>query len=249
MNNYDTSSTGVNLDLVCFYDTGLSYHYFQENFKRIEKCYTYLTTATYIYTAYGNLPSNWCPEWKLVESVEHTFYEMALHRAGFYTDSVLNDTQKETVDAIVADLKHEIGKDNEQGLLDLVTTEIFHGFDDLAYLIESLNFTTQEARGYSQGDYIEVIVPDCLREIFGMCDDAEILTSEYLANLTFDSPIHCRLEVDDAEYYADYFLEDMYEYDKYKIVKGFMKDIADHPKAEYIRTWLEDNLPEHPDYK
>ena len=48
-NNFDQSSTGVNIELVCFYDSMLSRELFAESFKTLDK-----NRDQWFYTDHGN---------------------------------------------------------------------------------------------------------------------------------------------------------------------------------------------------
>ena len=144
-----------------------------------------------------------------------------------------------------------------EGLLEAIKCDMrwsdpAHEFLGKYYEPEFFELTTT---GYSQGDYAEVIIPrEVLIELGHTDPTQEIADSfqEHINHLFWDAPLFCKLEINDEDefYFTDY-MEDTYDYDK-----GQMLDIADEhllPKwpeeaREIIRSFLEENLPEYPEY-
>lgn len=170
MNNFDTSSSGVNLDLNCFFDTNQSQHDFDENFIRIDTDGSsafndrYFNVDTFLFIDYGNADQD-------------------------------NYNKSKTV----------------------------------------------SIRGYSQGDYAEIIIPTNLGFKRGFD------FKSYFTNLFYDAPIYAKLDIDDNEFCFDEYLTDQYRYDKDEFLAIAEKHIK-HNKKAVIIEWLTANLPENLEY-
>ena len=170
MNNFDQSSTGVNLELDCSMDQDLARTWWEDNFTRMDT-----------------------------------------DGSSAFNDRYFN-----------------------------VDTFLFTGGDDVDP--DDFNVSKKIAiRGYSQGDYAEIIIPTNLGFKRGF--DFE----EHCTNLFYNCPVYCRLEIDGEEYCLDEYLDNIYDYDKNLIVEKFKKDLQ-HDKKDLIIDWLADNLPDYPDY-
>ncbi len=69
MNNYDTSSTGVNLELLCCFDIDLAHNYFEENFKQ-------LSCGGWLFIDNGNVDSD---NYKVSKKINITGYSQGDH--------------------------------------------------------------------------------------------------------------------------------------------------------------------------
>ena len=97
-------------------------------------------------------------------------------------------------------------------------------------------FTT---RGYSQGDCATV---------FGKSEDIDNPgVQKAIEHMLWDIPLYCRIEVDGEEYFVDSELEDNYDYDKNEVIE-VMKRLMGDKWDDDIEEYLEDNLPDQPEY-
>lgn len=94
-------------------------------------------------------------------------------------------------------------------------------------------------RGYSQGDYVEIIIPINLGFKRGF--DFE----SYFTNLFFDQPITGLITIDNFEIDLNEYLKNEYEYDKNEIINIVKKQCKDHEKLDLIIEFLEENLSEY----
>jgi hypothetical protein len=107
-------------------------------------------------------------------------------------------------------------------------------FRDISDLEKELNITKNyiliETRGYSQGDYAEVIIPiDLLRECWGTnkdIKDEDLVSQQYIDNIFWDAPIWGRIEISASQDYTFelYEVENIPEYPNYKQGIEFIND-------------------------
>lgn len=205
MNNFSQSSTGLNITVNAFHDTGLSHFYFEEafftikegnkeslvycegNFSEFEKEYSF--TKAELLTA-----------WSKIES-KVDFLENFRSRMGF-----------------------GYSKATKQDLIDYCETETGGGSDWLEFQQEAgfkPNFDIVISRGYSQGDYREAIVPHKFWDIVGI-PKPECVQSNlggYIDNLLWDCPIYCRFTVNEEEFFIDESLKNSYSWDKAEVLE------------------------------
>ena len=93
--------------------------------------------------------------------------------------------------------------------------------------------------GYSKGDYCTV---------FGKSEDIDNWwTKTLIEHMLWDSPICCRIYVDGEEFYVDSEMDDRYRYDKNEVIR-IMKSLMGNNWDDQIEEYLEDNLPDQPEY-
>ena len=215
MNNFDTSTNGVNLELFCEYDSYLSYTYFEENIDDLNGIYFF----------------NNCEQ----RETPNTFLDLIDYKkmkkkylADFVKDCVFPEYEEKTKqDYIDTIYSVKIGDEYPDGDIDKAVKSKFSKYDIIT------------VKGYSQGDVADVLI---LKE-----DNVKGI-SDYIEHLFFDAPVYCRLMIDGDKYFLDEYLDDIYVYDKEKIIAGLEKDL-EHEKKDYIIQWTRDNLPEYPEYK
>tara|TARA_R110000851_G_scaffold85210_1_gene185420 strand:- start:2779 stop:3459 length:681 start_codon:yes stop_codon:yes gene_type:complete len=111
-------------------------------------------------------------------------------------------------------------------------------------------FEVISIRGYSQGDYAEIIFTNELMKEYNFDDKEKFISgmSDYFTNLFYDAPLYGRLEIDGEEIYLDDFQSDRYTYDKDQIVLH-VYDTLEHGQKEHIIDWLAEELPTNLEYK
>lgn len=211
-NNFDTSTAGVDLELSCFADIGVSQDNFSDNFERINN-----SDTKFYFINYGQSPEF---EGFYIISNKRKFVNALFNFDGVYLKDIY--TKKE--------------------LLSWSGDELIREFED-DYDIEDFDGVKERydcitATGYSQSDYIEVYVPK----------GNTWLTSEIVENLAFNAPIYCRLEIGSDEYYLSEGLESEYIWNRDEVL-NYVEKTVEHEKKDYIITWLEENLPEEPEYQ
>lgn len=200
MNNFDTSGSGLKIELVAYYDLDLSRIYFDECFARIgdqlvygkghysdfEKDYTFTVNEL---------------KGAIIEQLCWTYYGKKRFKADIkdYTGNSWSKVKK-------ADLIDYMQKDWDSNQWNEFCEKV--GF--------KANFDIVISRGYSQGDYKEVIVPHKFWECMGVkkpeCVQSNLVKT--IDNLLWDLPVYCRFTVNEEEFYIDQELSDSYKWDK-----------------------------------
>lgn len=243
MNNYNTSTAAVDLEVSCFWDTDLSQMWFDDNIESVRAnngslLYdSYRGVNLYLYTFGGdqtdfelddlnNYDLKGITNKQLLNIIKTTFY-------GSSDD--LNDDSL----CYFSKYPYQLTK-NE--LFELVENAFPYDYQE--FLTDNLTplFTVISSRGHCQGDYAEVIINKVLTE-----KEKESYQSE-IDNLFWNSPIYCRLTIDqDTEFDFNEYLNNLYDYDKGKILAIAEKEIG-HEQKDLILEFLSDNLPEYPNY-
>lgn len=97
--------------------------------------------------------------------------------------------------------------------------------------------------GNSRGEQARVIVSDNV---------PEYVTKEFIENILYKQPIYARLTITDPdgeedEIYLNEYMDDEYEWDKDKVISEF-KELYDGELKDKILEFLEEELPDYPDY-
>lgn len=247
MNNFDQSSTGVNLELSAFYDNDLSQILFNDNFKILQYSdirqgsilvYTFENVIDVSYFSISD-PSQY-------DLRSATKEEMIKHDSIHLED--LNDNAK-----------HYFGKSykrlNKDELLECILDYCLYDEDEQSQYLKdtfTAKYTTIASHGYCQGDYSTIYIPDEVIAEYPNCTKDTIgdYLQSHIDHLLWDAPIHARLTVDDEEYYIDEYLESMWDWDKDKVLEstGKIFDGLSKEKINLIYLFLQDNLPENLDY-
>lgn len=232
MNNFDQSSSGVNLDLSCFRDVGLSTMYFEDEFSNIWYNQISLLEDRYWNVNLFLFHGTEIKEYDLLDLDNYdlnsgTKADLVGYFIGNVSDCIID----------IATFKKLLKSEMIEDLM----TNLYYEADQIKFLRSVFNskYDVVSTRGYSQGDYVEIVIPQTL---------SFKPSYEYLSNLCWDCPITCRLAIDDEDFYLDEHLDNIYAWDKDKAMAIFKKELADHKKSDYILKWLDNNLPEYPDY-
>jgi hypothetical protein len=257
-NNFNVSDSGINIEVCIQLDPESSSRNFDENFIKIEHG---RFKGYWLYIDWGNLlylDGKWKnrfdkyfePDLVLNNDREDRVRMMRyITQNGYYTSysDVKNmDTQE------MLEYWGDMNSEETREFLDEVGIEWEYEFD----VIET------STRGYCQGDYEDVlIVPEAIRECWGTPDDIkdeDLLDSEYIDNLFWDSPMTCRVEVNGEEIYIEEFDGQYQQWRKDKNGKqyywGYEKEVfidyvVDHFKddesmdLEVLRKELESVVP------
>ena len=241
MNNFDQSSSGINLTLSCFRDTLMSAMDFEESFRIIQHG-GYSTNCIAVYTEFGNVSDEF--DFSDADNYQFTVREFreAFLNAGY--DKELS--------------QHYFGKPftklNRSELVEFLEYQTYDNSERAEFFQENFTplYETIITLGHCQGDYAEVIITrqfkEFLKENGRTFEQSEQGLSDTIDNLFWNAPIHCRLEIDKDEFYIDELLPDVYEWDKDDVLELIAKNL-EHPENVYILKWLEQALPEYPEYQ
>lgn len=231
-NNYDCSSTGLNLDLTFMLDDDLARIWFEDTMVRIPDClrpegyygdtYFYLRNET----SSDIVDADWVEFWFNLDKVDLE----ALLKAE--VDGV-------PVRAIVDD--YELDLDALTIINELRCSHISSA-DELVEFVSKLaplKFGCHQTRGYSQRDAATVlyqVLEDDTDEGF----DLEVV----IDRLFWDQPAYIRLTINDEEEIdlVEQFLEDEYSYDKGRLISAIKASMT---FTDQVVEFLEDNLPEY----
>lgn len=223
INNFDQSSTGENITLDVFWDIDESYLHYDEFIE--------------------------CEATHIQFGCESSIYLIGNTDSPLFTRSRLNKTSKAEVFAAWGMYGEKFGYVNDPNqykkseyIDDLLTLTVLDHYKNAA---EKYDWNTIQgpfkhdyyiSRGYSQGD---------ARYVISIDEPLTPALRKHIDHILWDAPVVINLTVNDAEYYTDTFLDDPYEYDKDEVIKK----LNALPLSDYVKTWVKDNLPSHPDYR
>ncbi|AXH68375.1 hypothetical protein [Vibrio phage R01] len=232
INNFDQSSTGVNLELAIFWDTDQSQRDFSECLERtkIDTPDRYYGDV-FFFTDFGNdvIIENESKNY-LVDCDAKTLIKKAFAHVGGDLREFLRDAEIST-------------KDNIDLILGQLESYFHYESNYLEFLSANfeLDFHLYQTRGYSQGDAATVLISK-------KHENPEKL-HEWIDHLFWDAPLYARLTVnDDQEIYLDELLTDRYTYDKDDLIEEFKKQHGEIANLDLLLEFLEENLPETPDH-
>lgn len=259
MNNFDQSSSGINLELSCYYDSDLSIRWFEESLSNL-----YYDGGSFLNTDYRNVNC-----WLYHNGTTATDFDL--------TDLDNYQFTKKDLFKLVNAWDYEEAKDLAQSWYDkslskLTKAELSELLTDNVYEHDKIDFYTEylqlkafvvSSRGYCQGDYVEVVIPFNVLDDLGVNYKAKGFNidrwlGDSLDHLFWDSPIYCRLNINDNidnELYLDELLDCLYAWDKDLIInrlkeqkESLLKGFTNEQQL-YIIEWLESNLPIKPKYQ
>ena len=205
--NFDQASSGNNIELNCSYDVNASQAYFEENFTLLSG-----NSSSLVYDRFRGI----------------NIYSYGLDIDLFDLKNWIIPTNKELLNKIrsnfygsSSDLKDDCleafgkypSKMNKSELLELVENLFSYDYQD--FILNNFKFKhgIVSSRGYSQGDYVEVVYD---KNVFKNEPDFD--------HELWDAPIYARLTVNGTEFYIDEHLEDSYNWDVTEI-KKIIKDL------------------------
>lgn len=250
INNFDKSSSGINLELVANYDQHHSQHLFDESFKNV--WYNsgslingrYYNVDLYLWTNYGNFSDTF----DLDDLNNYSFAKTQLIE--MLTIYSLEDAQDLSKDLF----NKGFSKLDKAELIELAESMIDYN-DKINLYTEHLHLKAfiVDTRGYSQGDYAEIIIPfESLDQLGVNYKDKDFNIDQWVGNdfdhLFWDSPAYIRLTVNDEdEIDLTEWLECEYTYDKNDLLAS-LKESLEHEQKDLIIAFLSDNLPTTLDY-
>jgi len=251
MNNFDCSTSDVSLDLSCHFDVSMAQIYFEENFTRCTDLNggsllndRYYNVDLFIFTGGNNIGG--------FDLADKDFYHIKRVTNKQILKSIIDQFYGEALEDLKDDSMHYFSKYpyqlNKYELLELIENAYNEDYQVFLNNTFDKKFEVIAIRGYSQGDYAEIIFTEELIKEYNFKDKEKFLSmmGDHFTNLFYDQPLYCRLEVDDQEYYLDNFQADQYTWDKDTVLEQASK-VIEHGKKVYILEWLSNNLPDQPD--
>lgn len=228
MNNYNTSSTGENIDFCVFYDTSLAQIYFDEWLKGYDG--TKITDIRFGRDCnlflIGESEAPYYSKKELQKMSKKALFELMLDYDLLSYNAELNDFKKSEY---IADL---LNVTNERHYQRLCAEYNWHGIK------ENIKHNFYISRGYSQGEAVIIVFLDS--------ENDNDNYRKYINHIFWDCPITIRAEVNGREYYEDDFLsDDFYKWNREDIKARVM---AWNDCSDYAKNWIIEHLPEYPDY-
>lgn len=231
MNNFNFSTTGVNIEFSAHYSIDLSSMYFEDEFEVIGRNKRG-ETSKLLYTAGGEYKFSGSLEDYYVYPEGTNIREVLIQLFQWSGESAVDFV--DTIDYVVGVNSRKLSLED----INEVAKYIF-GDEYFEEWLENVCENTLESigvYGYCQGDYCEVYY-----------HKGEKVDSGYFRNLVYGSPVSGSIGIDDEEYLIDEMLSDSYSWDKREVLE-YMQANIEHSKLEYIMEWLDENLPEYLNY-
>lgn len=219
MNNFDTSSTGENIEFNCFYDTCLSQMFFDEFASEAVRLEIGRNASAFIL---GDASKPFHRKAALREMKKDRLFDLCCDYEilSFY-DNLKDYTKPELISEL-------LGVTIEQHY----TLAAQGGW---GAFIDSIEHDYHQSNGYSQGDGAIIISVD---------EPITPSMRKHYDRILWDAPITMSATVNDAEFFEEDFLSDYYEWDR----DAIKAKILTLPVSDYAKTWLVDALPEYPRY-
>ena len=242
MNNFDQSSTGLSITVSAFHDTDLSRFDFEEAFFTIKEG----RKDSLVYCE-GNF-SDFEKKYSFTKAELLAAY--VDHMGDTYSRSdFLNDFKTNT--------GYGYSKATKQDLIDFIKGELYEEYEWYTFCEKAgfkANFDIVISRGYSQGDYKEVIVPYKLWDCIGIVKPLDVQSNlgNSIDNLLWDCPVYCQFEVNETEFNVSSELKDCYSWDKseaLEIAAKLIKDSFTSEEQTIIMDFLATTLKTDLDYQ
>lgn len=241
MNNFNSSTSGVNLELSCFFDSHQSSYLFDENFTRIND-------DTFLFIDHGNFSN----EFDLSSLDNYDLSSCFVREIKQYFIEHVSDYKSDLNELAYNYFEKRFNQLLKNELLEILTNELDN--DDLIDFLND-NFKAKFEKiiiqGYSQGDQVTVIFKHKDMKEYNF-DNRDIFINNmknYIYNLFYDAPLFCKLTIDNIEFYFNDYIKNEYNYDKSELLSIASEHIK-HDKKDIIMQFLNDNLTsEYPDYE
>jgi hypothetical protein len=264
MNNFDTSSTGVNLELSCFFDGFRSQSDFSNNFHTVQH-ESYHDHHIVAFCFEGNLDVS---ELEKSYNVDVSSQELFEKYFNHYFDKDYSLATEDQIKDLIQELHCDydvkpIAECKIEVLLKAIKCNLGYDQKELNHFLEQSGFEPEfemfESRGYCQGDYTQVLfykeLLDLVRKELPQCEkmtNTEIVDyfKEDIHHYLWDSPITCTLTIDndtDSQVFLSESLNSEYTFEPNEIISDLEKTLV-HDKKDIIIEWLKENLPVTPEH-
>ena len=231
-NNYDKSSTGIDIECICQYDTDLSRMHFEENFKVLQHN-GHRTQSVLYFIENGNVPDSSGIKFT-VKGDKETKIKHLMEITHFDREEI-EQWNDDTMDSEI------IGHESDINLINYALDKLpdYKGLE----FVPSKNLIALGSTGYSQGDYSTVLYcPEDLEKAWGSYPKQESI-QKMVNHYLWGSPIYARFEINGKEYRYD----DMPEYNEYEWDRdAFIAYVSKESGIEADK--LESFVPEYPEY-
>lgn len=238
LNNFDLSSNGVSIELDVCFDCDLARFWFDETFCVLQHS-GYRQNSILVYGAHFADVS----DFDISDKENYNLKKTTVKKLRKYLRDELGYEYRDLMDMRKDDLLSELHSYCPEDFADTLVGE----------LDATPNFATVESRGYSQGDYSEVIIPASVLSEFPnqtLETIGEFLSDE-IDRLLWDAPIRCNVSVDEVDVTLSHLLPDCYDWDKQTSIDVFklgMDKSLSKKQYKTLISFLRENLPETLDY-
>jgi hypothetical protein len=232
INNFDQSSTGINILLSCFFDLDMSNSNFKENiFKH--------PLFGFVYTNNEQVDlKQFDKPWLHFDIKDHKELLADFCNEFGYSDD----------DLTVLSERFELN-DLEQ-VFSMMSQERCEetAFDFMKEQYEPL-FTTQTVAGYSQGDQANVIIPQSYWTDVGVDKTSARIKAiaKDIHHFFYDAPLYCMLTVNNEEFDLMEYMDDPYDFDKDDFI-NVLEGKFEHEHKKQIIQFLRDKMPKTPEH-
>ena len=220
MNNFDSSSSGENIEFFCSYDLDLAqilYNEFESENTRLN--FGRDNTLFLI----GDVSAPYYSRLDLLALSKQALYDLCMDYELLGYSAGLDDYKKSEY---ISDLLNISIERHYQYLL---ANSTWHG------LSENIAHDYYISKGYSQGDAVYIV------SINKPIDNG---LRRYIDNILWDSPISMYANVNGSEFDTDDFLFYHYVYD----TEAISERISRFNISDYAKAWLVKALPSYPSY-
>lgn len=242
-NNFDQSSTGINVQLSLFRDEDQARDLFCESFRAIE------TAPHSRFSFYEYLTDPDRPAFSFLDPDQYKFTRAELNTA------IRRDP------GLVSDLRSDLGGSPFSS--SVTKAELIRALADsmpaadLAFFL-SASFTplyqSIPVYGFSQGDYVVIVysketVEELTAGDLASWSDLESARRDECQNLIFNQPVWGRVDIaqpasgPDLEIFIDELMADPYDYDRDQIIESFETKHGGAPYFGAVFHFLQNNLP------
>ena len=227
-NNFNQSSSGINITYGVEVDYSSSQYIFDENFK-------FLKDELVIYTDWSNLSGEYSVEDDYI--IEDTKYNRVILKKLLVDEKYYNFSELTNNFDELIELVFNINVD-EDDLKDLFR------YYNIKY---TSNYTKLVSRGYNQGDYMEVLVNTKeFKKIIGVEFDKNLYQKIFDSKL-WDAPLSVWVDINDIRFYSP-LMDGLYcndgGYNKEIFIKEILEEFKDKKlDLEVLKEELINTLP------
>ena len=233
-NNFNCNSRGLAIELFVQYDNESSQWIFDDNF-------THIKNDTYWYSTWNNIQAPDCfyDLYDITEPDKETSYEILVDNFNYDLEELEEDNWDK--DRILEEVM-----DNYSFPEDLDDFNDMLNYNNITY--DKL-YEIVYSRGYCQGDAVTVLISTKLRNVYGLADDVDLVDNvqEDINHFLWDSPLYCRITINDREYYSETF-DGSYEYfDRDIFIKEILEEYKDDGlDMDLLKEELKRLIPDEP---
>jgi len=231
-NNFNTSTTGINIEVSVEFDADMARMNWDENFKRVDD-------GEFAYIDFGNLSGD-MPEIQPLPRQKGKIIDAICLAEDFWLTKA--EMQKEYTQEEIVDEISDYFMNKEEVLEFFEEHDIKTNSDELAEV---------SITGYSQGDYATILVNTKeFEKVLGIKFNESNYT-EYFTNLFYSQPLYARATINGEEYYSENFDGQYVEFDKEEYISELIENVlAENTEIDknVLRDELEEIVPDYPEY-